>query len=96
MGWRPPGLDHALTLYTEVGGPVGMPVLATLVTLLLVVLWRSRNALVLMVVAALGSLAMTITGKALIGRARPPLSDAVPPYGRRPAFRAGTLSMPRS
>lgn len=89
MAWRSPGLDHALTLYTDVGGPVGMPILATLVTLLLVVLWRSRTPLVLMVIAALGSLAMTVTGKGVIGRARPPLSDAVPPYETSPSFPSG-------
>jgi undecaprenyl-diphosphatase len=89
LAWRSPGLDHALTLYTDVGGPVGMPVLATLVTLLLVVLWRSRTPLLLMGIAALGSLAMTITGKAVIGRSRPPLSDAVPPYETSPSFPSG-------
>lgn len=89
MAWRSPGLDHAVTLFTEVGGPVGMPILATLVTLLLVVLWRSRTPLVLMVIAALGSLAMTVTGKAVIGRARPPLADAVPPHETSPSFPSG-------
>ena len=89
IAWRSPGLDHALTTYTDVGGPVGMPVLATLVTLLLVVLWRSRTPLVLMVIAALGSLAMTVTGKAVIGRSRPPSSDAVPPFETSPSFPSG-------
>jgi undecaprenyl-diphosphatase len=89
IAWRSPGLDHALTLYTDVGGPVGMPVLATLVTLLLVVLWRSRTPLLLMVIAALGSLAMTVTGKAVIGRSRPPFTDAVPPYETSPSFPSG-------
>jgi undecaprenyl-diphosphatase len=87
--WRSPGLDHALTVYTDVGGPVGMPVIATLVTLLLVLLWRSRTPLLLMGIAALGSLAMTLTGKAVIGRARPPLTDAVPPYETSPSFPSG-------
>ena len=89
IAWRSPGLDHAVTLYTDVGGPVGMPVLATTVTLLLAFLWRSRTPLVLMVIAAAGSLAMTTTGKSLIGRARPALQFAVPPYEHSPSFPSG-------
>ena len=89
IAWRSPGLDHAVTLYTDVGGPVGMPVLATVLTLLMVWRWRSRTPLVLVLIAAVGSLAMTTTGKALIGRARPPLSEAVPPYETSPSFPSG-------
>jgi undecaprenyl-diphosphatase len=89
IAWRSPGLDHAVTLYTEVGGPVGMPILATVLTLLMVWRWRSRTPLVLVLIAAAGSLAMTTTGKAVIGRARPPLSDAVPPYESSPSFPSG-------
>jgi undecaprenyl-diphosphatase len=89
IAWRSPGLDHAVTLYTEVGGPVGMPILATVLTLLMVWRWRSRTPLVLVLIAAAGSLAMTTTGKAVIGRARPPLSDAVPPFESSPSFPSG-------
>ena len=89
IGWRSPGLDQAITLYTDVGGPIGMPLLATLATILMVWRWRSRTPLVLMVIAAVGSLAMTITGKELIGRARPPHSLAVPPFESSPSFPSG-------
>ena len=89
LAWRSPGVDHAVTLYTDVGGPVGMPVVASVLTLLMVWRWRSRTPLVLMLIAAAGSLAMTTTGKSLIGRARPPLSDAVPPYESSPSFPSG-------
>jgi membrane-associated phospholipid phosphatase len=89
LAWRSPGTDHAVTLYTDVGGPVGMPIVATLLTLLMVWRWRSRTPLVLMLIAAAGSLAMTTTGKAVIGRARPPLSQAVPPYETSPSFPSG-------
>ena len=51
--------------------------------------WRSRTPLVLVLIAAAGSLAMTTTGKSLIGRARPPLSEAVPPYETSPSFPSG-------
>jgi membrane-associated phospholipid phosphatase len=89
IGWRGATLDRAVTLYTDVGGPVGMPVLALLVTTLMVWRWRSRTPLVLMLIAAAGSLAMTITGKQLIDRARPPLSLAVPPFESSPSFPSG-------
>ena len=89
IAWRSPGLDHAVTLYTDVGGPVGMPVVATVLTLLMVWRWHSRTPLVLVLIAAAGSLAMTTTGKAVIGRARPPVSQAVPPYETSPSFPSG-------
>lgn len=89
VGWRSPGLDQAVTLYTEVGGPIGMPVLALLATALMVWRWRSRTPLLLMLIAAAGSLAMTVTGKELIGRARPPQTLAVPPFESSPSFPSG-------
>lgn len=89
VGLRSPRLDHAVTLYTDVGGPVGMPILAAVATLLMAWLWRSRTPVVLMVVAAVGSLAMTVTGKDLIGRARPPQALAVPPFETSPSFPSG-------
>jgi membrane-associated phospholipid phosphatase len=89
IAWRSPGLDYAITLYTDVGGPIGMPIVAVVLTSLMVWRWRSRTPLVLMVIAAIGSLAMTTTGKALIGRSRPPLADAVPPYETSPSFPSG-------
>jgi undecaprenyl-diphosphatase len=89
IAWRSPGLDHAMTVYTDIGGPVGMPIVATVLTVLMVWRWRSRTPLVLMLIAAAGSLAMTTTGKALIGRARPSLSEAVPPYETSPSFPSG-------
>jgi undecaprenyl-diphosphatase len=89
VGLRSGGLDHAVTLYTDVGGPVGMPVLALLATLVMVLRWRSRTPVVLMVIAAAGSLAMTIAGKDLVARARPPQSLAVPPFETSPSFPSG-------
>ena len=89
IGWRSSALDRAITLYTDGGGPIGMPVLATLATIVMVWRWRSRTPLVLMLIAAAGSLAMTITGKELIGRTRPPRSLAVPPFESSPSFPSG-------
>ncbi len=89
IAWRSPGLNHVVTLFTDTGGPIGMPIVATVLTALMVWRWRSRTPLVLVVIAMVGSLAMTATGKALIGRSRPPLSDAVPPYETSPSFPSG-------
>ncbi|WP_406831579.1 phosphatase PAP2 family protein [Pedococcus sp. KACC 23699] len=89
IGWRGPGLDHAITLYTDVGGPIGMPILAVIATVIMVWRWRARTPLVLMVIAAVGSLAMTVAGKQIIGRARPPQSLAVPPFETSPSFPSG-------
>ncbi len=86
---RSPGLDRAVTFWTNLGGPVWMPVLALLVTAAMAVRWRSRTPLVLMAVAAAGSLAMTVTGKQLVDRARPPQTLAVPPFEQSPSFPSG-------
>lgn len=86
---RSPGLDTWVTRFTGLGGPVWMPVLATATAVLLALLWRSRTPVVLMLIAAAGSLAMTSTGKTLIGRARPPQAEAVPPFESSPSFPSG-------
>ncbi|MEW1808459.1 phosphatase PAP2 family protein [Pseudarthrobacter sp. NPDC080039] len=89
MSLRSPGLDTAVTAYTDVGGTVGMPILGLIATTWLAVRRRSWTPVILIVTAAAGSLFMTIAGKQLIGRARPPLSDAVPPYEYSPSFPSG-------
>lgn len=87
--WRSPGLDTAATAFTDVGGTAGMPVLVAVVVLVMVLAWRSWTPVVLTLIAAAGSLAMTTSGKDLIGRARPPLNLAVPPYEHSPSFPSG-------
>jgi undecaprenyl-diphosphatase len=87
--WRSPGVNEAVTWFTDVGGTQGMPLLATVAVVAMVVAWRSWTPLVLVLIAAAGSLAMTAAGKELIGRARPPLSLAVPPYEQSPSFPSG-------
>ena len=89
MTLRSPALDGAATAYTDLGGGIGMPILAVIATAVLVVRRRSWTPAILIVTAAAGSLLMTIAGKQLIGRARPPLSDAVPPYEYSPSFPSG-------
>ncbi|MBF5083075.1 phosphatase PAP2 family protein [Quadrisphaera sp. INWT6] len=89
MAHRSPGLDAAVTAYTDIAGPIGMPVMAATTAALLALLWRRWTPLTLVVTTMLGSLALTVAGKASIGRARPPLADAVPPYEHSFSFPSG-------
>ncbi len=82
-------LDRALTAFTHLGGPTGMTIIASMITLLMVWRWRSRTPLILMIMAVAGSLLITLVGKAVVGRNRPPLADAVPPYESSPSFPSG-------
>jgi undecaprenyl-diphosphatase len=66
-----------------------MTIIASLITIVLVWRWRSRTPLILMLLAVAGSLAMTTVGKAIVGRNRPPLSEAVPPYEYAYSFPSG-------
>lgn len=86
---RSPELDDLATAYTTIGGVVGMPVLAVATMVLLATRRRSWTPVILISAAAAGSLLMTIAGKDLIGRARPPLTSAVPPYEHSASFPSG-------
>ncbi|MEO7421812.1 MAG: phosphatase PAP2 family protein [Ornithinibacter sp.] len=89
VGARSPGLDQAVNWFTHLGGTVGMPLIATTVTVVMVITWRSRTPVVLMVIGAAGSLLLTVLGKDLVGRARPPATLAVPPLESSPSFPSG-------
>ncbi|MCW2613882.1 MAG: hypothetical protein JWN08_876 [Frankiales bacterium] len=86
---RSPAANTAVTAFTDLGGPVGMPLLAAGATLLMALGWRRWTPVVLMAAGAAGSLAMTVAGKAVVGRTRPALVDAVPPYESSPSFPSG-------
>jgi membrane-associated phospholipid phosphatase len=86
---RSPVADQGVTWWTDIAGTIGMPVVAVVFLVGFTVQRRAWTPLVLLVAASAGSLAMTIAGKDLIGRARPPLSDAVPPYEHSPSFPSG-------
>jgi membrane-associated phospholipid phosphatase len=86
---RSPTLDVTATAYTDVGGTVGMPILALTATIVLALRRRSWTPVILIVIAAAGSLLMTIAGKQLIGRTRPALTDAIPPYEHSASFPSG-------
>lgn len=89
LGWRTPWLDSVVTDYTNIGGVIGMPILAATIMVMLAVHRRSWTPVILITAAGIGSLLMTIAGKQLIGRARPPLADAVPPFEYSPSFPSG-------
>ena len=86
---RTPTNTELATGFTHLGGPIGMTVIASLITVAMVWRWRSRTPLILMLIATAGSLLMTNVGKVIVGRARPPLSEAVPPYEYAFSFPSG-------
>ncbi len=86
---RDPGLTTLVQAFTDLGGTVGMPVLATLTAIGLARAWRSWTPVVLVSVTAAGSLMMTTVGKAAVGRSRPPLAEAVPPFESSFSFPSG-------
>lgn len=86
---RTPALDGAVTAFTNVGGGVIAPIVAAVATAALTFWMRHWRPLVLIPAAAVGSLLVTLFGKQLTGRARPPLALAVPPYEHTPSFPSG-------
>ncbi|PZG12585.1 phosphatidic acid phosphatase [Micromonospora craterilacus] len=89
MAARTPQLNAAVTAFTDLGGPVIMPILAAVAAIALAIWHRQVGPVVLMAVATAGSLLMTTVGKALVGRIRPPLADAVAPYETSASFPSG-------
>jgi membrane-associated phospholipid phosphatase len=86
---RSPALDTAVTGYTNIGGVYGMPILAVLTMAVLAFRRQSWTPVILVAAAGGGSLLMTISSKQLIGRHRPSLADAVPPYEYSASFPSG-------
>jgi undecaprenyl-diphosphatase len=89
MSVRTPFGNTVVKAWTTVGGPVGMPIVATVVAVTLALTWRQWTPIVLVAATAAGSLLLTVVGKDLVGRARPPLVDAVPPYELSASFPSG-------
>lgn len=86
---RNPGLDAFVTGFTNIGGGIGMPILASILTALLIYTSRSWRPLILIGGAAAVSVTATSLGKKLIGRTRPDHADAVPPFENSPSFPSG-------
>ncbi|HML52120.1 MAG TPA: phosphatase PAP2 family protein [Propionicimonas sp.] len=86
---RTPALDAAITAFTDLGRTLPMVVMALLLSGLLYWRYREISIWVLMSIAAVGSVTFTWVGKAAVGRARPPITDAVPPYETSFSFPSG-------
>lgn len=86
---RTPLNARLVTDFTNVGGAIGMPVIALVVAVGLSLAWRRWMPLILMGIASLGSLIITVTGKDLTARDRPPHSLAVPPFESSASFPSG-------
>ena len=86
---RSPALDTAVTAFTNVGGGIGMPILASILTAWLTFLSRTWRPIILVGGAAAVSTLATTVGKRLVGRTRPDHSEAVPPYESSPSFPSG-------
>lgn len=89
VGSRTPELMAAITAFTNLGGGIIAPITAAAAMLLIAIRTRHWRALVLMPAAAAGSLLVTIFGKGLTGRTRPPLEYAVAPYEYSASFPSG-------
>jgi membrane-associated phospholipid phosphatase len=86
---RTPRSEELATHFTDLGGTVGMPLIAAAIVITLAVRRRSWMPVVLMLIAAAGSVLITVLGKDLTGRARPPVIYAVPPLETSPSFPSG-------
>lgn len=89
IGVRSPTGNTLVAAYSSLGGAMGIPVLATVVAVGLAVAWRQWTPVLLIAATAAGSLALTVVGKAVVGRVRPPSADAVPPYEISASFPSG-------
>lgn len=86
---RSPLMDVLATAYTDVGGDIGMPIFALVTMAVLGIRRKSWTPVILITIAGGGSLLMITAGKHFIGRSRPPLQDAVPPFEHSAAFPSG-------
>jgi undecaprenyl-diphosphatase len=86
---RTPQNVAAAQFITNLGGAIGLTIITVVIVVIMTVRWRSRTPLLLLSIGTAGSLLMTAVGKELVGRARPPMAAAVPPYETSPAFPSG-------
>jgi len=86
---RTPAGDRGVTAFTDLGGTPSMVFTTLTLAAAMYAVWRRRSILLLVGIAASGSLIFTSVGKTVVGRARPPFADAVPPYEYAPSFPSG-------
>jgi undecaprenyl-diphosphatase len=89
LSLRTPAGERWVTAFTNLGSTIPMVFMALTLTAAMYARWRRRSIPLLMVIAAAGSLIFTGVGKTVVGRARPPLDLAVPPYEYAPSFPSG-------
>lgn len=89
QSWRSPARNDLVTAFTDLGGTIGLPVVAVVLLGLLALLRRRWEPLLLGLIAVPVALAMSMVGKSIVGRVRPPRSAAVPPYESSPSFPSG-------
>ena len=83
---RSPAGERWVTAFTNLGATPSMVFITLTLAVVMYVVWRRRSVLLLVGVAASGSLIFTSVGKTVVGRARPPFADAVPPYEYAPSL----------
>lgn len=86
---RTPAGERWVTALTNLGSAIPMTFSTLAVMAAMYVRWRRRSIPLMMVISATGSLIFTGVGKTAVGRARPPLELAVPPYEYAPSFPSG-------
>lgn len=86
---RSPGWTDVAVALTDLAGRVGTPLLG--VAALALFTWRRRDwtPTVLLLTGLLGSLCITVVGKRMTDRARPPRQFMLPPYETSPSFPSG-------
>ncbi|MGV8909456.1 MAG: phosphatase PAP2 family protein [Propionicimonas sp.] len=89
LSLRTPSGERWVTAFTNLGGTPSMVFITLTLTAAMYAYWRRRSIPLMMVIAAAGSLIFTGVGKSVVGRARPPLALAVPPYEYAPSFPSG-------
>ncbi|MDH2442412.1 phosphatase PAP2 family protein [Amnibacterium sp. CER49] len=82
-------LDTFCAVIAEAFGGVGMPIIATASAVLFVAIRRAWTPAILIAATGLGSVVMTTVGKGVVGRHRPPLIDAAPPFESSFSFPSG-------
>ena len=86
---RTPELNAVVAAFSASGGTMWMVPITSVVLIVMWLRWRRWTPIVLMVIAVAGSLTMTVVGKDLSGRARPPLELSIPPPETSASFPSG-------
>ncbi|MBA2561257.1 MAG: phosphatase PAP2 family protein [Propionibacteriales bacterium] len=89
IAWRTADRNSWVTHATSLGSASTMPIIATVAALAIAWWWRRWTPVLLMAIAAGGSLVMTVLGKEVVNRARPDHALAVPPFESSASFPSG-------